>query len=124
MCWGKKMIILGHDLVPYKPYYFIQNTDQIPTNDKTILFDFNEDLIKYCQLQKINFAIKIKDKTQAVIANAVGAEAIICPFDLAKEVQKLAEYYLFDSKIAIITQNIKKAIDLKVDMAILPNAIR
>lgn len=123
-----KMQILGHELVAYKPLVSINSIDEIKqmSNSNMALFEFDSVLINYVQEQKQDFALHVFNEIDAIIGNAVGASILICPFEIASKIQNLAEYYLFDAKIAIIIdeeKEIKKAIDAKVDMAILPNAI-
>lgn len=122
------MEIYGHELIDYDPLYLVQNKDEIDDkNGKYLLFfEYNPMLIKYCQDKKLQFALHVFNPIEAVIGNCVGAKLLICPKKIAFEVQELAEFYLFDSKIAILINSedeIADAIEKKVDVAILPGAI-
>ncbi len=116
------MIILGHKLISYKPLNFVKNKKELK-NKQSVLFYYDEKMIKYCQDKKIEFSLMVKDKKEAVLANALQAKFIVCSENLAKSVQDLAEYYLFDSKVTIVTDDIQKGIELGVDGVILTDAI-
>lgn len=122
------MKILGHPLIPYKKLYSIQTVDEIneETSQNILLFEYDHILLNHVTQNKLPFALHIFNETEAVIGNAIGAKILICPPKLALRAQELAEYYLFDAKVAILINSeddIQKAIELKVDMAILPDAI-
>ncbi len=123
--WENEMIILGHKLISYEPFYFVKDIEGIKGVKKggAVAFYFNEEMIEFCQNQKITFAICITSDIEAIISNGAGAQILICPTNLALRVQELAEYYLFDSKVAVVAEDLGEALQLKVDMAILPNAI-
>lgn len=122
------MQILGHELISYRPLYAIQNTNEIEniSLDDTVLFEYDVDLIKFAQIKKVKFALHVFNEIDAIVGNGAGACILICPQRIASKVQNLAEYYLFDAKVAIMINNeneITQAIELKADMAILPDAI-
>ncbi|WP_024955276.1 hypothetical protein [Sulfurospirillum arcachonense] len=98
------MIIIGHKLIPFKPFYKVTNIEDIkrtPSNS-TILFDFiNEEVLEYCKRQDIAFALCVKDIKEACFANALGAKYILTESSLAKEIQDIATEYLFDAKILL-----------------------
>ncbi len=121
------MQILGHKLIDYKALKSISSADEISeAKDLTLLFEYDPDLILQVKSLKKEFALHVFNQTEAIIGNATGASILICPEKLALDVQKLAEYYLFDAKVALLINSedeIEKAIELKLDMAILPDAI-
>lgn len=122
------MQILGHEAVAYNSLVSINDIEQLNqvSNSNIALFEFDLELINYAQKQDIKFALHVFNEIDATIGNAAGASILICPLEIATKVQNLAEYYLFDAKVAIMIdeeKEIKKAIDARVDMAILPNAI-
>ncbi len=121
------MQILGHELIPYKALKSVSCIEEIrQEDDKIILFEYEAEIIKYANDLKIEFALHVFNQTEAIIGNAAGATILICPLKIAHEVATLAEYYLFDAKVAILINNedeIQLAIENKVDMAILPEAI-
>ena len=69
--------------------------------------------------------VLVKNKLQAVISNARGVKFIVCNnLSLAKELQSVADDYLFDSKIALIVKSdeeLSLAIDARIDAVICEN---
>lgn len=66
--------------------------------------------------------IQVKNKIEAVIANANSVKFIVCDnLNLAKQLQSLANDYLFDSKITLIVRDddeLSAAIDARIDAVI------
>ncbi|MCI7103523.1 MAG: hypothetical protein MR927_04940 [Campylobacter sp.] len=69
--------------------------------------------------------VLVKNKIQAVISNARGVKFVVCNnLSLAKELQSVADDYLFDSKIALIVKSYEElslAIDARIDAVICKN---
>ena len=69
--------------------------------------------------------VLVKNKLQAVISNARGVKFVVCnDLSLAKELQSVADDYLFDSKIALIVKSdeeLNLAIDARIDAVICEN---
>ncbi|MDR1614178.1 MAG: hypothetical protein LBS26_01265 [Campylobacteraceae bacterium] len=125
------MIIIGHDLVAFKPFYTVKNSNDItktPPN-ATVIFRFegNEDIIKFCQKNGINFAVETQAEKEALLSNAAGASYIVVSGKkAAKNIQNLAEAYLFDSKILLKIQNeneLEKAAKNNIDGVLLPQGV-
>ncbi len=126
---GGKMQILGHPLIEFRYLQSISSKEEIEEtqDDHILLFEYDAELIRCAKELKKDFALHIFNKTEAIIGNAVQAKILICPEKYATQMQELAEYYLFDAKIAILINNeeeINLAIEKKVDMAILSEAIK
>ena len=89
------MIIIGHNLVKFKPFYKIKNSDEeLKTSPNlTVVFEFkNKELIEFCQKNNIKFAIETQILKEALLANAAGASYIIAQTKkAAKNIQNLAE---------------------------------
>lgn len=122
------MQILGHPLIAYQKLYSIQKIDEIESasDEHILLFEYDSDLLRYVKENQLPFALHIFNESEAVLANALGAKILICNEKISQKIQQLAEYYMFDTKVAILIndeEEIQKAIDLRVDMAILPSAI-
>lgn len=122
------MQLLGHPLIPYKNLKSISSKEEINEAQKEsiLLFEYEPELIRYAKELDKEFALHVFNQREAIIGNGVGASILICSLNLAQLVQNLAEYYLFDAKVAILInseEEIDQAIDKKVDMAILPEAI-
>lgn len=102
------MIIIGSDLIAYEPVFLA----------KFELKNLNS---------KCSFIV-VSNIKEALIANARGVKFIVCDsFKLAKKLQKLADDYLFDSKIALIISSdleLEKAAKNRIDAVIYKTAIR
>lgn len=123
------MQIIGHKLIEYKNFNLIQTVENI-LNFDNLIFEYNEDFIKNAKNSGKTFSVIARNLNETILANALKAKFIIIEknnISIAKEVVKLAEFYLFDSKIAIIIENYEKdllnAINLKVDAVIYKNII-
>lgn len=122
------MIIVGHSLISYEKIYLIKELSSINKvpQDSICLFKYSEEFIFTCKKKEIKFALHVKDEKEAILGNALKASFLLCDEVLAKKVQNLAEYYLFDSKVALLINsinNLESAIEKRVDMAILKSAI-
>lgn len=85
------------DFYPIKDIEDIKNT---PSNS-IVCFDYDLKLMKYCQKNSISFAVKISSIKEAVFANNFGAKYLIVTKTKAKEIQDIANEYLFDSKVLV-----------------------
>ena len=101
------MILLGDDLVPYENINLINSIEDISNtaSNCTLLFSVDYDLMKYCFENQLPYAVKIASIKDAVYANALNAKYIICKEKLDIDVQKIAEDYMFDSKILAILKS-------------------
>lgn len=123
------MQIIGHKLIEYENFNLIQTVENI-LNFDNLIFEYNENFIKNAKNSGKTYSVIVRNLNEAVLANALNAKFIIIEKNnvlIAKEVVKLAEFYLFDSKIAIIIENYEtdllNAINLKVDAVIYKNII-
>lgn len=123
------MQIIGHKLIEYENFNLIQTVENI-LNFDNLIFEYNEDFIKNAKDNGKTFSVIARNLNEAILANALKAKFIIIEknnISIIKEVVKLAEFYLFDSKIAIIIENYEKdllnAINLRVDAVIYKNII-
>ncbi len=119
------MIILNHPLIPAPTLTPIASKADIATTkaNEVVWFDYDLKLLRYCYDQQIPSAVRIGQASEAVYANALGAKFVTMRLGLAKEVQKIAEHYLFDTKvIAILDERLlDKAIEAGVDGVYLTN---
>ncbi|GKH61042.1 hypothetical protein CE91St25_13780 [Campylobacter ureolyticus] len=123
------MQIIGHKLIKYENFNLIQTVENI-LNFDNLIFEYNENFIKNAKNSGKTFSVIVRNLNEAVLANALNAKFIIIEknnISITKEVVKLAEFYLFDSKIAVIIENYEKdllnAINLRVDAVIYKNII-
>lgn len=114
------MILIGDDLIPFdtiQRVHTIQDISQTKPNS-TVLFNYNEQTMKYCFENQLSFAVEVNNLKEAIYANALRAKYIICEKNLAISVQKTAQNYLFDSKVlAVINSNdeIEEIAQLEID---------
>jgi len=81
----------------------VSNKDQIAKNpaNKTIRFAFSKELLAYCQKEQIPCAVEVRSISQAIYANHYGAAYLIASKKIAPRIQKIAEDYLFDTKVLV-----------------------
>ncbi len=101
------MILIGDKLVPFDELSKVQKIEDIKNtkSNTTLSFGYNEDLLKYTYENELIIAVKVDSIKEAIYANALNAKYIIAQKLLAKEIQKVAENYMFDSKILAIIEN-------------------
>ena len=122
------MIILNHPLIPSPKLTKITRKPQIsnvPANEM-VWIEFDMDLMRYCHDNDVHYAVTVVDTSQAVYANALKADFLMCGFQAAQKIQKVAEHYLFDAKvIAILDERVLyKAIEAGIDGVYLTNYTR
>lgn len=102
------MILIGDSLIPCENIFRIFHKEQIaetPANS-TIIFKYNADIVSYVSQNDVSYGVMVSSITEAIYANALNAKYIICAKAISKDIQMVAENYMFDSKIlAIITSN-------------------
>lgn len=102
------MILIGDALINYEALFRIYHKEQILETqaNSTIIFKYNEEILKYASEQALSFAVIVGSIKEAIYVNALNGKYIIASQELAKEIQKVAENYMFDSKVlAIIDSN-------------------
>ncbi len=101
------MIIIGDPHIPYGNIEKISSVDDISHTKPniTVLFDFDFDILNYCQSNDVATAVMVKTITEVVYSALLGAKYIIVPDNIVFQAQKIADNYMYDSKIlAIITK--------------------
>ncbi|MDA3046131.1 hypothetical protein OFO10_03060 [Campylobacter sp. VBCF_06 NA8] len=119
------MIILGHELVDYEPFYAIKHTDEVFRYDN-LLFKFDPKLISLAKSTEKNFSVITNNLNEILLANGAGARFIIVNKKTAPLAQKLANDYLFDAKIAMFassTRALKQLAELGIDAVVFKEAI-
>jgi len=122
------MILIGDENIPYENIGRIDSIKDISSTkpNATILFDFDIEILKYTQLNDINSAVVVNSIQEVIYASSLNARYIIVKKELSKAVQKIADNYMFDSKILVVIQSEdeieKNAID-EIDGVIYLNRI-
>lgn len=102
------MIVIGDELIPFENMFFIDSIEKIvkTKSNSTIIFKYNESLLEYASRNSLSFAVKVSNIKDSIYSNALNAKYLVCEKDFAKELQKIAENYMFDSKVlAMIDSN-------------------
>jgi len=85
-------------------------------------------LIRYCIANSVPFAVIARSIKDAVVANHLGASFIIIEdLDLAREVQEIANEYLWDSKVIVTIskeEEIERVAKAFIDGAIIKKHIK
>ncbi len=98
------MILIGDKIIPYEELSFVDSISEIEHTlaNSTIIFSYDENLLLYCSKNSLNFAVIVNSIKEAIYCNALNSKYIICDKKLAKTIQKLADNYIFDSRILAI----------------------
>jgi len=102
------MIILGHPSISYDTFEIIFESKDIEktASNSTVVFGYNLQTMEYCYTNKVPYGIYITSIKEAIFGNNLGAKYLILDISLASQVQKIAENYMFDSKvIALIDED-------------------
>ncbi len=95
------MIIIGDKYIPCDNIKVISSVKDIKTTkpNSIVIFDYNKELMSYCMINSIQYGIKVDNIKEAIYANNLNARYILPNIKHLKEIQKIAENYMFDSKI-------------------------
>lgn len=119
------MLIFGHKLINTNEFKILR--DKINKNCINILESYDEKKILKLKKSGEKWAICVKQKDELFLANAFGASFILLSDEnLASFASKVAEFYLFDSKILLIVnelKNLDKAYELGVDGVLLKDLL-
>lgn len=101
------MLLIGHELIPYEPFYRVVSVEEITKTPSkaVVLFDFEPTLAAYCVAQNVSFALHVKHIKELVLANALGATYFVVDKSLALHAQKIADDYLFDGKVLLLSND-------------------
>ncbi|AYJ79931.1 hypothetical protein AN286_07105 [Aliarcobacter cryaerophilus ATCC 43158] len=106
------MKIIGDNLIPFEDFFKVLSIEDIKNTkaNSMLFFDFNEELLKYSNSENLNFLVYVSSIKEALYASNFNAKYIVCKNKLAKKLQKIADNYMWDSKILTI---IKSSDDLE-----------
>ena len=101
------MILIGDKNIPYEDITKISSIENISSTKphSTVIFDFNIELLKYTQYNDIKSAVVVNSIKEIVYANSLDARYIIIKKEISKIAQRIADNYMFDSKILVIIKN-------------------
>jgi len=101
------MIIIGDKDISYDRIVRINSIRDIqdtPANS-TVLFAYDKEMMSYCMKNNVNYAVQVGSATKAIYANSLNARYILPNNNQLNEIQKVAENYMFDSKIIATITN-------------------
>ncbi|RXJ98391.1 hypothetical protein CRU98_10165 [Arcobacter sp. CECT 8986] len=100
------MILIGDENIPFEEIQKVKDiNDFLNTKSNTlVLFDYQQNMVEYCSKNSLSYAVVINDLKEAIYANALSAKYIICEKNLSKDIQEVADNYMFDSKILAIIE--------------------
>ena len=102
------MILIGDKLIPFEDIQKISNIEDIENTkaNSTVLFDYDEQILSYSYKNELATAVIVKSIKEAIYCNSLNTKYIISQKELAVQLQKIADNYMYDSKIlAIIDSN-------------------
>lgn len=123
------MILIGDKLVPFEDIFLIENIKDIENTkaNSTVLFDFEEEILTYCYENELFCAVVVNSIKEAIYCNNLNVKYIISEKELSIELQKIADNYMYDSKIlAIIDSNeeLEQVAKLEIDGIIYRNLLK
>ena len=123
------MILIGDKLVPFEDIFLIKNIKDIENTkaNSTVLFDFEEEILTYCYKNELFCAVVVNSIKEAIYCNNLNVKYIISEKELSIELQKIADNYMYDSKIlAIIDSNeeLVQVAKLEIDGIIYRNLLK
>lgn len=101
------MILIGDNLIPHKSFSYVDSIMDIEHTqaNSTLIFNYDENLLIFCRKNQLDNAVVVTSIKEAIYCNALNCKYIICDKKLAKNIQKIAENYMFDSKILAIIES-------------------
>ena len=125
------MEIIGHPWIESKRFVKVFSLEEISrtqAGDVILLEPFNVsiEMARYCREHQLPYAVTVTSIREAIFANALEAAFIIAEHEQAIAIQKIADEYLFDTKVLVLIEE-EKRIDTMarfgIDGVIFPAAI-
>ncbi len=103
---GERMIIMGHPWVESRRFRQVRSPEEIAQSraDEIVLLAplaESAETAQYCRENDIPYAVRVESVKDALFANAMHAAFLICSEEVARQVQPVAETYLFDAKVLV-----------------------
>ena len=101
------MIIIGHEKIEFEKLYIVKTLEDIGYSiaNSCVVFNYNMELMEYCKQNSITFGVYTKHIKEAIFANAMEAKYIISLGNFTKDIQSIANEYMFDAKILEIVKS-------------------
>ena len=94
------MLIIGNKNIPYEKIKSINSIEDIKNTSAEFIvyFKYDIDTIKYCFDNNVKCAVYVSTVTESIFCNALDVNFIISNNN-TKQIQNIADNYMFDSKI-------------------------
>lgn len=101
------MIVIGDEIIPFEEISCISSINDISTTkaNSTLLFQYDIEILKYCYDNSLSCAVIVNSIKESIYSNALNSKYIICEKKIDINIQKIAENYMFDSKVLTIIEN-------------------
>lgn len=111
------MILIGDDNIEYESIEKISASSEIKstTSNSTVLYNFDFDILKYTQENKVNSAVIVKNLQEMIYASTFNVRYIIVKKNIAKEAQNIVNNYMLDSKILVIIESSDEIVENAID---------
>ena len=95
------MIVIGDSYIPHETITVVDKIEDIKfTNaNTTVVFKFCKNMMKYCMVNDVSYGVMITSIKESIYANNLNAKYILPSNRTLEPIQKIAENYMFDSKI-------------------------
>jgi hypothetical protein len=125
------MLIFGHPWVESSRFVKVFSVEEIERSapgDVLLLEPLNVsiELVKHCRAHELPFAVTVSSIREPIFANALDAAYIIAEHEQAISIQKIADEYLFDTRVLVLIENEKRIETMarfSIDGVIFPAAI-
>ena len=109
------MLIFGHPWIEsprFMKVFSIEEIEKIQADEIALLEPLNVsiNIARYCKANDIAFSVTINNIRDAVFANALKADYMLCQHEQAIIIQTIADDYIFDTKILVVIED-EKSID-------------
>lgn len=126
------MIIIGHPWIESPLFCKVFSSEaikQTQPNQIVLLEPLNvsHEIARYCQKNSVAFALITNTLEDALYANALGANYMVCEEDDAAIIQPIANEYLFDTRLLVQIESEKEMVKIAhagIDGVIYQTAIR
>ncbi len=101
------MILIGDNLIPHKTFTYIDSIMDIEHTEpnSVLVFNYDENILIFTRKNNLSNAVVVSSIKEAIYCNALNSKYIICDKKLAKAIQKIADNYMFDSKVLAIIED-------------------
>ncbi len=127
------MLLFGHPLIQTEQWFRVDLLSSIGSttpNCTIVIADIEKyaDIARHCKENGVDFACEVNSIREAVIANALNADYILCRDKIqAVEIQKVANEYLWSAKVISIIDDendIENIAKLGIDGAVINSHIK